>query len=420
MARRRLNAISIAAAICSDSDDEQDPDYLPVECEKSDISLDSGDEEVLRQRMVKCVKLKDTNKNVINTENVDTHSQLYTCVSRGRPRKREYCKIQDKIKKCKGQLHFTYKDAEVPEKKMKVGCSKCSRKCRNKFSEEERKTIFEEFWNLGNTDLQRNFIVRTTTTKPTERKTTKKVSSRRDKTYQHFFYKDELAVQVCQTFYLDTLSITQQWIRTALQKVSSQTGVLELDKRGKHSHPQVGEFLEERYKMREFLETLPTMPSHYCRSESNRIYLPPDFTIRKCFELYKEKRLMNNEEMGSYNTFYDVFKSLNLSIHNPKKDQCSTCTKFMNAPNPKTEKMYIEHEKHLRFKEEARMRKEEAKAIAGIDTKTLCIVFDFQGILMCPKGETSVFYYSRRLSCLNFTIFDVVEKKRYMLFLDGR
>ena len=38
-------------------------------------------------------------------------------------------------------------------------------------------------------------------------------------------------------------------------------------------------------------------------------------------------------------------------------------------------------------------------------------MFDFEGIFMCPKGETSTIFYSRWLNCLNFTIFDVAEKK---------
>ena len=62
------------------------------------------------------------------------------------------------------------------------------------------------------------------------------------------------------------------------------------------------------------------------------------------------------------------------------------------------------------------MRKEEAKTVGGIDEKTLVIVFDFEGVLVCPKGKTSTFFYSRRLNCFNFTIFDVVEKKGMCYF----
>jgi hypothetical protein len=45
------------------------------------------------------------------------------------------------------------------------------------------------------------------------------------------------------------------------------------------------------------------------------------------------------------------------------------------------------------------------------DGKTLTAVFDFEKVLTCPHGNISIFYYKRKLSCYNFTIFDMGNKK---------
>ena len=165
---------------------------------------------------------------------------------------------------------------------MKTGCRsdsprRCPRRCHDKFNEFERNKIFQNFWAMGDTDLQRNFIIQTSQTVSPERSTTNG-QSRRNSTTRQFFYFDGLLVQVCQKFYIDTLGISQQWIRTVLAKRSAN-GILDADQRGKHPHPNVGTFMEERFLMENFLAQLPVLPSHYSRHDSRRLYLPPEFTI---------------------------------------------------------------------------------------------------------------------------------------------
>lgn len=43
---------------------------------------------------------------------------------------------------------------------------------------------------------------------------------------------------------------------------------------------------------------------------------------------------------------------------------------------------------------------------------TVCC-FDLQAVLPVPCGDVSQFFYKRRLSCFNFTIFDIVKKQGY-------
>lgn len=176
---------------------------------------------------------------------------------------------------------------------------------------------FLKTWNFGDSDLQRNFIVRSSSKRFTERKTTESCFKTDEdlRSCQHSFYKDRLAVQVCQNFYLDTSSISQQRIRTAFQKVSP-TGVAYLDEENMFIL-KLANFLKNDMRCACFWNIFLL-----CR----RIIVPVNRIGFICHQIsqfgnvmhfIRKKECACDEQVGSY----DVFKPLNLSIHNPKKDQ---------------------------------------------------------------------------------------------------
>lgn len=63
------------------------------------------------------------------------------------------------------------------------------------------------------------------------------------------------------------------------------------------------------------------------------------------FSLYQEENA-GKSTMCSYHTYRRVFRSLNLSFHHPKKDQCSLCMTFLKGTDEQKkeiEKAFIEH-----------------------------------------------------------------------------
>lgn len=48
------------------------------------------------------------------------------------------------------------------------------------------------------------------------------------------------------------------------------------------------------------------------------------------YELYSEMCITNGTQPLSYKMYKREFKSMNIAIHKPKKDQCKTCTGFNN------------------------------------------------------------------------------------------
>lgn len=366
-------------------DNEYDSVYVPND---EDASTDSSD------------ITTESHETIESNEHED---QIHSKAKRGRPLERTLTLTENKVRKARGQSYESRAGQKKRNKMLQTGCGPtCRMKCHQKLSEEERSVILKNYWALGDVTKQRTFIISHVTDR--EKKKNAGVKTRRCKTLSYSFQYEDSRHLVCKTFFLHTLNITDQVVRTALAKRTS-TGTVDGDNRGNNWQPRYAESLVKRAAAKSQIKRLPVLPSHYARAESNRLYLPADYSIKKCYDLYAEEC----DEPISFSTYRSIFNSLNLSIHNPKKDACSTCECFKNKPN-KSEEDKLKQEEHLNRKERARMLKTEAKLLARMDpTTAAAFVFDFEAQLLCPKGKASLFYYSHKLICYNFTIFNLAN-----------
>ena len=79
------------------------------------------------------------------------------------------------------------------------------------------------------------------------------------------------------------------------------------------------------------------------------------------------------------------------------------CTKHKNEVGISNDSGFL-YEKHLRDKETARQIKDASKKDVGA-LKTSCS-FDLEQILLCPHGQSSSYFYKRRLGVYNLTLYD--------------
>lgn len=126
---------------------------------------------------------------------------------------------------------YVSKKIYLQNKKMLQPCGKtCRFKCDSKFTEEERKSIFEKFWALGKPELQWNYISNCTTlVNPKYRYVREGGKSRRPNNAFYFRMKDK-NIRVCKYFFRTTLGISESPIQTALEK--KLKGVTFKDNRG--------------------------------------------------------------------------------------------------------------------------------------------------------------------------------------------
>lgn len=302
---------------------------------------------------------------------------------------------------------------------MKGPCT-CILKCLTKFCEENRKVVFDQYWGLGNIDRQRDFISKHVKFFPKSRcrlRTDKNeevaVNSRRNYTYiynlPHLNGTEE--VRVCKTFFLNTLDISSQVVKTVAQKCIENV-TIPADKRGKvKKNSQLPPEVKE--SVRQHISSFVPVESHYCRKDSNRLLLPPTLNIAKMYDLYKEFCESSNiSHMASSAVYRQIFTSeFNISFLVPKKDQCDVCNRYEHSSADQKTEQQDEYNFHIKTKDLAREYKNKDKE-KGKNNEEFCVaVFDLEQILPVPKSEVGLAYYKLKLSTYNFTVFNLASKE---------
>ena len=154
------------------------------------------------------------------------------------------------------------------------------------------------------------------------------------------------------------------------------------------------------------IKQFKVVESHYVRKESKYEYLPAELSVAEMYRMYTVWCSNENYALESYDFYFRVFKErFNLKFQKPKKDKCDTCESYNNLDKSViTEETEASQKNHLLDKEAVMKIKERCKNLAKSNDKVLAAAFDLQKVLLCPYGQTSSFYYSRRLANHNFTI----------------
>nr|XP_026497999.1 uncharacterized protein LOC113402096 isoform X2 [Vanessa tameamea] len=287
----------------------------------------------------------------------------------------------------------------------------CKLKCFQKLDDDTRIEIFNKFWEIGDHSKQYDFISNYVV-KINKKRTITDGESRRSFTYiYHLPYiqnHQNSKLIVCKQMFLNTLSCGPKMIRTAISK-SSDTGSFALvDNRGRHSHHKTSIDPDMIKSICDHVNSFEPVDSHYCRKESNKLYLDGSLSFTRMFNLYKEwfDSTKYGSKCESLRQYRDVVnKNINLSFHKPKKDQCYVCLSYKN--NPITPEIQENFENHIKSKTLSRSLKQNDKHNAQNNPKIFCATFDLQKVLLAPSGEISLFYYCKRLKVHNLSVFDI-------------
>ncbi|XP_062532904.1 uncharacterized protein LOC134201685 isoform X1 [Bombyx mori] len=156
---------------------------------------------------------------------------------------------------------------------------------------------------------------------------------------------------------------------------------------------------------KDFILSLPLLPSHYCRRDSTKLYLPGEFkNITNLHRVYQAH--FPNKKTMSFKVFSAWFhKYFNIGFHIPKKDKCVLCISAKSYDCKTEEEMNIIM-KHQEEKEESYKRFVFHQKLNKIDNGTVCASFDLQKVLNTPHGESMLLYYTRKFSVYNLTIYE--------------
>ena len=157
--------------------------------------------------------------------------------------------------------------------------------------------------------------------------------------------------------------------------------------------------IKKKQLVSEWIEQIPKVPSHYCRSNTNRLYVDSCFQSEAhMHRVYSEYARSKGIKPICRQIFAKIIDDKKVSIHVPRKDQCDLCCSY--AAGNLGQDAY---EDHILKKDEARMAKNLAK-YSCCET-TVVVTMDVQSVLLAPKLMASAIYYKRKLQVHNMTFY---------------
>ncbi|KAK4327432.1 hypothetical protein Pmani_002096 [Petrolisthes manimaculis] len=202
----------------------------------------------------------------------------------------------------------------------------CSKKCYDRVGVDIVNKIFEKYWKMASHNTQSRYIAKHILSKEVSRRYSGP-NSKRNVTYEYFVTVNKKDIVVCKTCFCNIHAISKKRVENVLSKVRS-TGVAPVDQRGasasvNKTHEDVLQIVQDHVR------SLPTCSSHYSRAKSrHRVYLPPGYSHRKCYDLYKhqcEEKNLGPDKIVSFNMYSKTMRKFNIGTSPPMLDTCSTC-----------------------------------------------------------------------------------------------
>ncbi|KAF8782107.1 hypothetical protein HNY73_012435 [Argiope bruennichi] len=216
---------------------------------------------------------------------------------------------------------------------------------------------------------------------------------------------------------LGDLQRQRQYVKDCMQTLAPKVERVTLiatrirDQRGKHQkHNKIEVTLVE--SVHKHINSIPKIPRHYCRQDTSRVYIEGGKSIADLHRDYKKEREIEGKKCATYDQYFQIFKTYNISFFQPKKDQCSLCRQYENSP--KSDALTEKYEQHIIEKDLSRMEKQADKE--NSDAETAVAVYDLQAVLSVPNCLVSDFYYLSKVASYNFTIFNIKKDEMFCYF----
>lgn len=289
----------------------------------------------------------------------------------------------------------------VPEKKCEHIDCKCERKCFTLISEQQQKLIFKEYYDIKTREEQRFYLAKLMEDRPIKRRMVDPDDCKIIRNHTVAYHlRNELGenIRVCQLFFIKTFGISKKIPENIIKKLSPTTRILNSDHGNRGRAPKNKTDDLKIRKVKRFIQKFPKIPSHYCRKNSSKLYFYPELSLSKLYEMYCAET-SEPQDIVRKHVFSSIFHAFEppLAFFHPKKDQCTLCnTKFPEA----------DYKCHIERKEAIYKAKIADKAAASEQADLVYATFDMEAVQCLPYCQDSSWYYKRKLSLYNFTIWD--------------
>lgn len=326
---------------------------------------------------------------------------------KSRKRKRDPSKWKKNVRKDKrnrGEAYISSRNKPVPAKMVKnlKDCTRCKKRCSDNVSDEVRSSLFHNYYELT-AEQKRLFVLSNTVKVQPKRRRDKKTpeNSKKQNSYLFYFQVNGKKIQVCKTFFLGTLCISQKTVYNVHQSSNAVGNTPTMVRHGKHTKHKIPEDVVQ--SVRDHIASFPKIDSHYCRADTSRSYLDSSLSVAKLYDLYKKAMEEQDQTPVKLSYYREIFcTEFNICFQKPKKDRCDVCELIRLHDNDQREidnASREEYEKHIREKKACRNRRQSDRELK----EKVVLSFDLQNVLTCPKAEVSKFFYKSKLSVYNLT-----------------
>ena len=202
---------------------------------------------------------------------------------------------------------------------MKDSCTNCRMNCTTHFTEEQRRETFSCFWELGSLPDRRQFIVNNINVKEKKRnrKRDNVEGARKERNSTQIYTLQ--TINICKTMFLNTLAVSEKFMRNAIEKGGNDTSIVEKERRGS---TKTRKFYEDvANSVKDHIKSFPVVESHYLRKQSKRSFLASNLNVSKMYDLYLEKYkdALTLLSLVTHFTSRSLTKILILDFISPKK-----------------------------------------------------------------------------------------------------
>ena len=283
-------------------------------------------------------------------------------------------------------------------------CRKSTLRSCQSLSDEQRQGIFDRFWSMKTWEERRSYVHALVNSVDIKQKSSQ-ASRRSASRLYHLKLPDAASVPVCKSLFCATLGLSKRTVSSWLD-VNDQNPP-------KPKSPKTGKCVpvgaNDLNFLKNWLNGLPTVPSHYCRNVpayQSKKFVYPGATKANLHAEYTAAATEANARVVGLKYFSNVFEDEKFSVFIPRKDQCDIC---VSAKHGNLNQDILD--KHVQAKDEARAEKAKDKAAAS--DKISVWTMDMQSVLLCPKTKASSLYYKTKLQVHNFTLYNLGTKDGY-------
>ncbi|CAG5005425.1 unnamed protein product [Parnassius apollo] len=268
--------------------------------------------------------ISNTSSSTVGFNSEIRHSPTKTKTKKGKKRIRNPQKWKKNISKelkNSGKEYVSRTGKNIDAKVMRPPCN-CRLQCRNQFSEDQRRQIFESYWNLASIQRQRDFLCSCIEPLNILCRRIKNVEKPRTPNCSFLFLNNGRGFKMCKTFLLNTLGISERTLRTVIEAKKYNSGMAPKDNRGKHGHHKKTD-PEILQSVKNHINSIPRIESHYLRAHTSIEFIDGGLTIVEMHRNYKTQRSSLQKEAATYDVYAKFFNTeFNLTFFIPKKDQC--------------------------------------------------------------------------------------------------